>query len=115
MYIDVCEECVDLSFQLGQAGVGTSIANRQWSIKVLNDTNELLWMDRIGMVFYTFPLCQVTQYDCCYDNLAPAGCTQYFYGSSSQTVKVGASSANDWKGSPSRNCGGNKYFVLCLF
>jgi len=63
MYIDVCEECIDLSFQLGQAGVGTSIANRQWSIKV-------------------------TQYDCCYDNLAPAGCTQYFFGSDSQSVQT---------------------------
>ena len=31
---------------------------------------------------------QVTQYDCCHDNLAPAGCTQYFYGSNSQAVKV---------------------------
>ena len=36
VYIDTCEDCVDLSFQLGQAGVGTAIANRQWSIKVMN-------------------------------------------------------------------------------
>ena len=37
----------------------------------------------------SYPLVnQVTQYDCCHDNLAPAGCTQYFYGSNSQVVKV---------------------------
>jgi len=63
MYIDVCEDCVDLNFQLGQAGVGTALANRQWSIKV-------------------------TQYDCCFSNLAPSGCTQYFYGSNTAAVKT---------------------------
>ncbi len=31
---------------------------------------------------------QVTQYSCDYDNLAPDGCTQYFFGATSQTVQV---------------------------
>ena len=31
---------------------------------------------------------QVTQYDCCFNNLAPSGCTQYFYGSNTAAVKV---------------------------
>ena len=62
VYVDADEGCNDLTFQLGGTGVGTAISNRQWSIKV-------------------------SQYDCDYNNLAPEGCTQYFYGSSSQTVQ----------------------------
>lgn len=31
---------------------------------------------------------QVTQYDCEFNNLAPKGCTQYFFGSNSQQVQT---------------------------
>ncbi len=31
---------------------------------------------------------QVTQYSCDFNNLAPDGCTQYFFGSNSQTVQT---------------------------
>ena len=63
MYLDASDSCNDLVFQLGQSAIGTSFANRQWSIKV-------------------------TQYACDFDNLAPKGCTQYFYGESSDTVRT---------------------------
>ena len=31
---------------------------------------------------------QITQYDCNYDNLAPDGCTQYFWGETTDLVKT---------------------------
>ena len=33
-------------------------------------------------------LFQITQYDCDYDNLAPDGCTKYFWGDTSAEVKT---------------------------
>ena len=30
----------------------------------------------------------MTQYDCAFDNLAPAGCTQYFFGPTSGSVQT---------------------------
>jgi len=63
MYIDSSDACNDLAFQLGQTAFGTGVSQRQWSIKV-------------------------TQYACDYPNLAPDGCTQYFFGSSGQSVKT---------------------------
>ena len=33
-------------------------------------------------------LIQITQYSCDYNNLAPEGCTQYFYGSTTGSVKT---------------------------
>ncbi len=63
VYLDSSRNCNELSFQLGNTGQGTGIASRSWNIKV-------------------------TQYDCNYENLAPQGCTQYFFGSTSQTVKT---------------------------
>jgi len=63
MYVDVCEDCVDLAFQLGQTGVDATISQRTWNIKV-------------------------TQYSCDSENLAPRGCTQYFYGSDSMVVQT---------------------------
>jgi len=62
MYVDSSERCNDLSFQLGSAANGVSaIATRKWSIKV-------------------------TQYSCDYNNLAPDGCTQYFWGGTTGSV-----------------------------
>eukprot|EP00095_Tigriopus_kingsejongensis_P001226 maker-scaffold160_size295910-snap-gene-0.8 protein:Tk01226 transcript:maker-scaffold160_size295910-snap-gene-0.8-mRNA-1 annotation:"PREDICTED: uncharacterized protein LOC100161421" len=63
MYVDASEACNDLTFALGNQDLGTGIANRQWSIKV-------------------------TQYSCDYKNLAPDGCTQYFFGPSTDSVQT---------------------------
>ena len=58
VYFEASNECHELNFNFGQTGVGTSVPNnRQFSIKV-------------------------TQYSCDYNNLAPAGCDQWFFGSS---------------------------------
>ena len=38
--------------------------------------------------FVTHFTFQITQYDCNYDNLAPDGCTQYFWGMTSDIVKT---------------------------
>ena len=65
VYFDADNDCHDLSFALGQTGVDASIpTNRQVSIKV-------------------------TQYSCDYNNLAPQGCDQYYFGSGATgTVKT---------------------------
>jgi len=51
LYIEAVDEGATLSFQLSD----TATATRKWNIKIL-------------------------QYSCSYENLAPAGCLQYFYG-----------------------------------
>ncbi|XP_059097284.1 uncharacterized protein LOC131891672 [Tigriopus californicus] len=58
MYVDSTSACNELVFQLG-----SNSAVRQWSIKV-------------------------TQYSCGYPNLAPDGCTQYFFGSNADTIQT---------------------------
>lgn len=63
MYVDSSATCNDLVFQLGGTGRGTGVGQRQWSIKI-------------------------TQYSCDYPNLAPDGCTQYYFGASSDTVQT---------------------------
>eukprot|EP00095_Tigriopus_kingsejongensis_P012198 maker-scaffold1149_size94623-snap-gene-0.18 protein:Tk12198 transcript:maker-scaffold1149_size94623-snap-gene-0.18-mRNA-1 annotation:"transcriptional regulator" len=63
MYVDASQTCNDLNFVLGSQGIGSSIANRVWRIKV-------------------------TQYSCDYSNLAPQGCTQYFFGPTENTVQT---------------------------
>ncbi len=63
MYVDSSEACNKLSFQLGTTGVGTGLATRQWSIKV-------------------------TQYSCDFPNLAPDGCTQWYFGSGNQQIQT---------------------------
>ena len=47
-----------------------------------------------SVCFYNLNVCiqcfydlQISQYDCNYDNLAPDGCTQYFYGGTMNDVK----------------------------
>ena len=56
LYFDATTECHSLDFQFGNVANGvTSLANRAWNIKI-------------------------TQYSCDFPNLAPSGCTQYFYG-----------------------------------
>ena len=60
MYVDASDLCNELGFNLLE---GTSTVTRSWSIKV-------------------------TQYDCSYNNLAPKGCTQYHFGSTSGLVQT---------------------------
>merc|ERR1712226_251975 len=56
VYFEATQECHSLDFQFGNVANGLSnIASRSWNIKV-------------------------TQYSCDHPNLAPAGCTQYYYG-----------------------------------
>jgi hypothetical protein len=63
MYVDASKACNDLVFQLGTAGIGVaSLASRAWTVKV-------------------------TQYSCDYNNLAPKGCTQYSFGSTTGSVQ----------------------------
>jgi len=60
LYIDAVDDCAQLSFQLSDA----STVTRKWAIKIL-------------------------QYNCEYENLAPKGCLQYFFGNSGAgTVKT---------------------------
>ena len=62
VYFDVSDSCHDLDFAFGQNAVGvTSVANRMWNIKV-------------------------SQYSCNYENLAPSGCTQWFFGSGATNI-----------------------------
>ena len=62
VYVDVSgSQCNDLNMLLGASGVGNSITTRSWSIRI-------------------------TQYSCNYPNLAPEGCTEYFFGSDTGTI-----------------------------
>lgn len=63
MYVDSNAVCNDLNFLLGQSGIDATLATRSWSIRV-------------------------TQLECTSQLLAPPGCTQYFYGEDSGTVKT---------------------------
>ena len=59
MYLDSSEMCNELAFNIGT----TTTVTRSWTIKI-------------------------TQYDCNYNNLAPDGCTQYFFGETTDIVKT---------------------------
>ena len=59
VYVDASDSCNQLAFILGT----TSTTTRQWSIKV-------------------------TQYSCTFNNLAPSGCTQYFFGTDAASGTV---------------------------
>jgi hypothetical protein len=61
VYVDSSSLCNDLTFVIGTS---TTSSPRQWSIKV-------------------------TQFTCEYEDLAPAGCTQYFYGDTGLGLGVG--------------------------
>ena len=63
VYVDSSTACNKLNMLLGTTAVGTTLATRSWTIRV-------------------------TQLECGSDVLAPAGCTQYFYGSDSGTVNT---------------------------
>jgi len=61
MYAEASDSCNTLDFQLGPTGIGATIPTRQWNIRI-------------------------SQISCLDANKAPAGCTQWFYGSTSGTV-----------------------------
>jgi len=63
MYVDSSDQCNELSMLLGTTAVGTTLPTRSWTIRV-------------------------TQIECGSDNLPPAGCTQYFFGSDTGTVNT---------------------------
>ena len=63
VYVDSSTACNDLNMLLGTNAVGTTLATRSWSIRV-------------------------TQLECGSNNLAPAGCTQYFYGNDAGQIKT---------------------------
>merc|ERR1711971_124357 len=60
MFVDSSDQCNDIGFNIG---AGTSTLTRSWTI-------------------------EITQYDCNYDNLAPDGCTLYFFGATQDLVKT---------------------------
>jgi hypothetical protein len=62
VYFDANDACNSLDFQFGNTGNGvSSVASRSFNIKV-------------------------TQYSCFYDNLAPSGCDQYYFGAGATNV-----------------------------
>ncbi len=85
MYVESSDCCNDLTFKLGNTGVGTSVLSRSWTIKVCNwpplGTKPL---SSSHTRFFPF---QVTQYSCNHPNLAPQGCTQYYFGETTATVQ----------------------------
>ena len=65
------EDCVDLTFQLGTGS--RTVADPQWTIRV-------------------------TQYDSGYTNLAPFGCTQYYWKEDSDSDGKGTIKSYNWGG-----------------
>jgi len=70
MYVDMGADCIDLTFQLGSSGS----LEAKWNIRV-------------------------TQYEATYDNLAPFGCTQYFWKRDSDSDGKGTIQSYNWSGS----------------
>ena len=85
VYIDVRDgNCANLAMQLSPTAVmGTVMTPRSWQIKVAVVIGTIL--NELGA---NLAQLKVTQYDCAFENLAPAGCTQYFFGPTSQTVQT---------------------------
>ena len=81
MYVDSSDVCNDLAFNIGS---GTSTVTRSWRIKVIFRISNQFVCSVLPTSYYF----QISQYDCNYDNLAPDGCTQYFYGQTTDIVKT---------------------------
>ena len=69
VYVDMGSDCTDLTSKLGTASV-----NPKWIIRV-------------------------TQYEVTYDNLAPFGCTQYYWAEDSDSDGKGTIQSYNWSGS----------------
>lgn len=79
--MDASPSCNSLQFQFGLTGIGTNLANRQWSIKVfeiLSSTCLIIWLSNKFIQFYI----QISQISCYSISLPPQGCTQYYTGTS---------------------------------
>ena len=63
VYVEASNACNDLLFHIGDHGIGAEISTRQWSIKV-------------------------THLECTHPLLAPNGCTQYYFGANTGSVKT---------------------------
>ncbi len=75
MYVEASDCCNKLSFAFSTNPNGVAaVAARMWSIKVKFWQLTSVWCFQDK--YFNF---QVTQYSCKYNNLAPQGCTQYFY------------------------------------
>jgi len=61
MYVDSNDACNELAFLLGTSAVDATTVSQSWSIRI-------------------------TQYACDYQNLAPSGCTEYLFGSSTGQI-----------------------------
>ena len=74
MYVDSSALCNDLTFVIGTQSVSSM---RQWEIKVEFGTmpHKKCFRKKTSMLL----MLQVSQYTCDFDNLAPSGCTQYFF------------------------------------
>ncbi len=71
--------CIDLDFEFGDTAVGlTALATRTYSIKV-------------------------NQFSCDFENLAPEGCNQYFYGPGNGIIKSFAFSSGRHLASQNQN------------
>ncbi len=84
MYVEASEHCNMLSFTMGATGVGANIATRAWSIKV-QIIQTIFFLKKRKTHNTSFS--QVSQYSCNYPNLAPQGCTQYFFGETTSQVR----------------------------
>jgi len=69
MYVDMGAECIDLTFQIDS----TASLEPKWNIRV-------------------------TQYEATYDNLAPFGCTQYYWKQDSDSDGKGTIQSYNWSG-----------------
>jgi len=86
MYVDMGSDCVDLTFLLG---TGTrTVADPQWTIRV-------------------------TQYDSGYTNLAPFGCTQYYWKEDSDSDGKGTIQSYNWQGGDGFHLANQKQ-VICI-
>ncbi len=56
-----------------------------------------------------FPIIQISQYACDYENLAPSGCTQYFFGALSGLVR-----SYNYKSSTEQQHLANQKQVICV-
>ena len=62
VYVDASDACNDMNMLLGNQATGTTVGQRNWSVRV-------------------------TQYECGSELLAPPGCTQYYYGQNTGTFQ----------------------------
>ncbi len=92
VYMDTSDNCNMLCFQLGITANGATIPTRSWNIKAIKKKKlshfVLLLTSLLYCTLATRVISmQVTQYSCNFANLAPDGCTQYFFGSTTGTVQ----------------------------